>query len=295
MFYQQIIKSTKDALPIIILILKLVIPFYILGNLLIYFELLPIIAAWFEPLTKILDLPSSTSIALAAGIFINLYAAIAFAAPLGLSGYEWTILGIFLGVAHNMIVECLIIKKLGIALWYSVPLRIIIAYIAVLPVLFMPKSWFRSEPLLLMNFEQKSYDNLNDLILSSLYEASILAIQVVFLVWLIIIAIDFVKNTQWMISYQKKVDSAFSIFVGLILGLTYGSGILIKEAKAGHMAKSQIFFVATFLMICHAVIEDPMLFVIMGASFWVLIINRLVLAVIVSFIAVKIYKILVKD
>jgi hypothetical protein len=33
------------------------------------------------------------------------------------------------------------------------------------------------------------------------------------------------------------------------------------------MSNKDVFFVATFLMICHAIIEDTLLFVIFGADF----------------------------
>jgi len=79
-----------------------------------------------------MGLNPQTSLSIAAGILFNLYAAIAFAAPLGLSPYEWTILGLFLGIAHALPVENTIMKKLGIPHIYSTILRIGVGTIAVL-------------------------------------------------------------------------------------------------------------------------------------------------------------------
>ena len=114
------IKQTlNSSLRSSILILKLIVPLYILADILLYLGWLDYISFIFEPITTVLNLPSETALTLAAGLLINLYAAIAFAAPLGLTPYEWTILGVFLGICHSMLVESAIMKKLGISYKYS--------------------------------------------------------------------------------------------------------------------------------------------------------------------------------
>ena len=67
------------------IIIATVIPYFLLAELLVYFKLMPVIAQIFTPFTALLNLPPEAALALASGIFLNLYAAIAFAAPLGLS------------------------------------------------------------------------------------------------------------------------------------------------------------------------------------------------------------------
>ena len=76
---------------------------------------------------------------------------------------------------------------------------------------------------------------------------------------------------------------------GLILGITYGAGILIHEVKSDSLNKMDIFYIATFLMICHSIIEDVLLFVIFGANGWVVIMIRLIMAFVFSYILLKIY------
>ncbi len=88
-----------------------VIPYFLLAEILVYLELMPIIAQFFTPFTDLLNLPPEAALALASGVFLNLYAAIAFAAPLGLNVYDWTILGLFLGVLHSIPVESAIMKN----------------------------------------------------------------------------------------------------------------------------------------------------------------------------------------
>jgi len=54
---------------------------------------------------------------------------------------------------------------------------------------------------------------------------------------------------------------------------------LLKEAK--NLSRKQILSICCFLMVAHAMIEDPLLFVLFGANITVLITFRLVLAIIV--------------
>jgi len=276
----QIIKSSlKTAL----LIIKLVIPFYLLADILIYLGILQKISFIFEPVTSIMGLSPEVSLSIAAGVLFNLYAAIAFAAPLGLTPYEWTILGLFLGIAHALPVENTIMKKLSMPHWYSTLLRIGVGIIAVIILRILP-----------IHIEGKTlqkeitlphYDSFWNMIGSSLYNASVLAIKIIILITIIIFIMHFLREKLFK---NKNLSASFSIITGIILGITYGAGVLIAEKDK--LTKKELLFVGTFLMIAHSLIEDPLLFVLFGANFWVLIGIRLVLAVIFSYMIVKFYK-----
>lgn len=276
--------ATKSAW----LVLKLIIPLYILADMLLYFDVLKYIAFLFEPITDILDLPKEAALGIAAGMLFNIYAGIAFLAPLGLSGYEWTILAIFLGVAHSLIIENAVMKKIGISHIYAFVLRISMAFIAVIPLTLMPQSLFDAG--LMHTIEKPTYHDIWDMLLHSLTNASILTIKVIALVTAIIFLMSYLKSTKMMQTYQQKVNTSFSIVAGLVLGITYGAGILIHEAKTGNLSKVDIFYIATFLMICHSVVEDVLLFVIFGANGWLVILIRIVMAFVFSWLLVKIYK-----
>ncbi len=276
--------ATKSAW----LVLKLIIPLYILADVLLYFDVLKYISFLFEPITNMLDLPKEAALGIAAGMLFNLYAAIAFLAPLGLSGYEWTILATFLGVAHSLIIENAVMKKLGISHTYSFMLRISMAFIAVIPLTLMPKSFFSEG--VMQTVEKPIYHDVWDMLMHSFTNASLLSIKVIALVTAIIFLMSYLKSTKMMQSYQQKVNTSFSIVAGLILGITYGAGILIHEAKTGNLSKVDIFYIATFLMICHSVVEDVLLFVIFGANGWLVVVIRVLMAFVFSWILVRIYK-----
>ena len=278
--------SFETSLRSAVLILKLVIPLYILADLLLYFDLLKYISLLFEPITSFLHLPPEAAMAIAGGVLLNNYAAIAFAAPLQLTPYQWTILAIFLGVCHSMIVESAIMKKLGISYLYSIALRSIMAFITVVPIMLLPSSFF-STTIEETSVSAQNYNSFLELLLGSLKKSTLLSIKMILLIAIMIFIMDWIKSTKFMQEYAKKVNTSFSIFVGQMLGITYGAGILINEAKSGNLSRKEILYIATFLMISPSVFEDTLLFVIFGANYWIIIGIRLIMAFLVSYLLLR--------
>ena len=280
-------KTLKLALSSSWTIIKLVIPIYILADILYFYNTLSYISFLAEPFTSILGLPPETSLAIISGMFLNLYAAVAFAAPLDLDPKQWSILAIYLGVCHSLIVESMIIKKLGISNIYSYMLRfvggIFIAYSAT----FIPKEYFNST-IVSEIFQKENYTTLYDLLINSIYNAALLTIKIIILITILIFIIDYIKNMKFIKNSQKNINKSFSIVVGIFLGITYGAGVLLNEAN--NLKKNDLFYIATFLMICHAIIEDTLLFVIFGADFTIVVIIRTIWALFFAYLFSKIYK-----
>ena len=281
-------ESLHSSLASALLILKLVIPFYILADILLFYDLLRPISNLFLPVTAILQLPADTAMAITTGIFLNLYAAVAFAAPLGLTPYEWTILGVFLGVCHSLPVENSIMKKLGLGFFYSTFLRLTMAFLTTFPLFLLPGSWYsgaESGKAIALT----EYATLKELLLHSTLNAAILAVKIIALISIIIFFMDMLKQTRFIARYNQRVQTSFSLLTGQLLGITYGAGILLKEANSGNLKKKDLFFIGTFLMICHSLLEDPLLFVLFGANYWIIILSRLIMACLAAFLLTRLY------
>ncbi|MDB4257393.1 nucleoside recognition protein [Arcobacteraceae bacterium] len=271
------------------IILKLVIPIYIIADILFYYNTLSYVSFIIEPFTSMLGLPAEASLAIISGIFLNLYAAVAFAAPLDMNAHQWSILAVFLGICHSLVVESIIMKKIGIPNIYSYSLRFFMGLFVAYLTYRMPASWFQSM-ILDDSFTKVTYNSFTNLIYGSSYNAVVLSIKIIALITVLIFIMDFIKTRRFIIESKKNVTKGFSLLVGLILGITYGAGILIQEAKSGAMSKPDLFYIGTFLMICHAVIEDTLLFVIFGADFTMVIIIRTIAAIVISYALLKLYE-----
>lgn len=286
MNYNQTIKTSIKSIWII---LKLIIPIYIIADILFYYNTLQYVSFLVEPITTMIGLPPEASLSIISGMFLNVYASVAFAAPLDLTIHQWSILAVYIGICHSLIVEGVIMRKIGLSNFYSYSLRIIIGFIVAIFTSLMPSSWFNSS-IVENKFTQVKYDSIKDLLYDSISNSVILSIKVIILITALIFIMDFIKSRKFIEESKKNVSKGFSLTVGIFLGITYGAGILIKEVESGKINKNDIFYIGTFLMICHAIIEDTLLFVIFGADFTMVILIRTIAAIIFSYIFLIFYK-----
>ncbi len=96
---------------------------------------------------------------------------------------------------------------------------------------------------------------------------------------------DFCKPlTKWM---GVSKESAFPLAIGLVFGLAYGAGVIIQSAKEGNLDKRSLILISIFLVCCHAVVEDSLIFVAIGANGFFLLTVRLVTALILTVLISK--------
>lgn len=269
--------------------LKLIIPIYIIADILYYYNTLSHVAFLIEPFTSIIGLPKETALSIISGLFLNVYASVAFAAPLDLSVQQWSTLAVFAGVAHALPVEGVIMKKIGIPNLYSYSLRILGAFLLGYITYILPSSWF-SATLNDAVFQKDTYESLGALLQGSILNSIELCIKVIILLTLLIFIMDFIKTRKFILESKRNISKGFSISVGTFLGITYGAGILIKEVQSGAIPKEDIFYIATFLMICHAIIEDTLLYVIFGADFTMVVAIRTIGAIVITWALLKLYQ-----
>ncbi len=73
--------------------------------------------------------------------------------------------------------------------------------------------------------------------------------------------------------------AAVPLFTGIFLGIAYGAGIIIRVAQQKALPRRELFLMGLFLATCHAVVEDTLIFVVIGGNGWIMLGLRLVLAV----------------
>lgn len=81
--------------------------------------------------------------------------------------------------------------------------------------------------------------------------------------------------------------ASFPLLVGIIFGISYGAGVLIQSTKEGDLSNVDLTLLSTFLIICHALVEDTLLFVAIGANGWIVLIGRIVIAILMTLIISK--------
>ncbi len=83
--------------------------------------------------------------------------------------------------------------------------------------------------------------------------------------------------------FRAEENAAFPLAVGLIFGISYGAGVLIKASEDGEIDMKSMFIISVFLAACHAIVEDTLLFVAIGSLGSVIIGIRVITAIITTF------------
>jgi hypothetical protein len=61
-------------------------------------------------------------------------------------------------------------------------------------------------------------------------------------------------------------ETATPTLIGFLFGLVYGSGVIVRDARRGTLGRRQIFLMSLFLSMVHAIVEDSLVFIAIGAS-----------------------------
>ena len=74
------------------------------------------------------------------------------------------------------------------------------------------------------------------------------------------------------------------ILIGLTLGISFGGGFLIEESKKNNISKKDILLSLSFLSLCHSIIEDTILILLLGRHISGILFFRIIYTIIVILI-----------
>lgn len=80
------------------------------------------------------------------------------------------------------------------------------------------------------------------------------------------------------------------LLAGLLFGISYGAGIIISSAQDGELSLDDIFIINLFLIICHSLLEDTLLFAAIGAKWLPILLTRLMMAILVCTLYARIVR-----
>ncbi len=82
-------------------------------------------------------------------------------------------------------------------------------------------------------------------------------------------------------------NSGFPLMVGILFGLAYGAGVIVQSAKEGNLTRKDMVLLSVFLASCHAVFEDVLIFVAIGANGWLILFARIAAGLLVTYAVSK--------
>ena len=283
----------QETTKIFWILFKVILPVVIVIRALELIGAIPFLAKFLEPLTSFIGIDGSLGLVWMAAILVNIYAGLAaFASLQAIFDYsvaETTILGLIILIAHSLPIEVAIAKKSRISWIFNLSFRFINAIVAgkILNLIFTKYELF-NEP------NQSVLQVPNELV--SNFEWAILQIQNFLIIFLIIffiistinvlkalgvwsLIINIMKIPLSYLGMSEKVANI--ILIGLTLGISFGGGFLIEESKKNNISKKDILLSLSFLSLCHSIIEDTILILLLGSHISGILFFRFIYTVII--------------
>ena len=271
--------SLRPAVKTTSWLLKIMIPISLAVCLLQYYGVIAWCAQWLNPLFRHIGLPGASSIAFLTGATVTTYAALAVMMTMELTLRQATIIAIMVLICHALPLECTVVKKVGSHPIRMGLLRIAGALLAAMYLnLVLPEM---SEPFSALSVsasEASVWQVLQGWLLSSL--------KLSLMIFAIIYALMFVQRLMERYGLMQKLvrplspimvlfglppNAAYLWLVGNVLGISYGSAVMIQQEEEGKISRKEADDVNYHLIMNHSMLEDTLVFATAGVSaLWIL-------------------------
>jgi hypothetical protein len=278
---------------------KIIFPVTVIVALLQYTPILPWVMELIEPLMGIFGLSGDAAIPLVIGTFLNLYGAIGAILTLDLTVKEVFTIAVMLSFSHNLLVETGVAIKVGVKLWVVLLVRLGLAFLSALIINLV---WHGGGAIAQYGFipaKEEKVTGIFAIILEAFLKAGIGILQLAIIVIPLMIGIQILKDKKWLDVFSRwmspvtralgmKENTSTTLAAGLLFGLAYGAGVMIQAVKEDGVSHKDVTTAFIFLVACHAVVEDTLIFIPLGIPILPLLLIRLgvaiVLTLVVSFI-----------
>ncbi|MDF0728283.1 nucleoside recognition domain-containing protein [Cytobacillus sp. S13-E01] len=280
---------------------KVIFPVTLIVTLLRYTPLLDWLIQVITPLMGLMGLSGEAAIPLVIGNFLNLYAAIGAILTLDLTVKEVFILAVMLSFSHNLIIESTVAAKVGIKIWIVVTVRLFLAFLSAFIINLVWNGGGELAQYGLITKTDEPVTGWFNILVEAIEKASLGIVQLVIIVIPLMIAIQVLKDLQWLSVFSKwmapitrllgmKENTSTTLAAGILFGLAYGAGVMIQAVKEDNVSKKDLTLAFIFLVSCHAVIEDTLIFLPLGIPVLPLLLIRLVVAILLTIAVAFIWK-----
>lgn len=279
---------------------KVIFPVTLIVSLLQYTPVLPWLFDKLAPFMSVFGLSGEAAIPLVLGNLLNLYAAIGGILTLELTVKEVFIIAVMLSFSHNLLIETSVALKSGVKLWVVLSVRIGLALVAALIINLVWPGGSEMAQYGLITANETAPVGMAAIFLAGLQKAVLGALQLAMIVIPLMIGIQILKDLKWLNVFTgwmapvtrglgMNENTALVLTAGLIFGLAYGAGVLLQAVKEDGVSKKDATLAFIFLVACHAVVEDTLIFVPLGIPVIPLFIIRLCTAIALTLIVSRIW------
>jgi hypothetical protein len=280
---------------------KIIFPITLILVILQFTPVLPWVIDFVSPIMGLFGLRGNAAIPLVLGNTLNLYAGIAGILSMELTIKEVFILAVMLSFSHNMFIETGVALRVGVKLWVVLLVRFGLAAISAI---FINLVWSGGSEVATYGIAPKVAaipEGWIEIILQGLQKAGFGVLQLAMVVIPLMIVIQYLKDKHYLQRFSEKLapftkvlgiapNASMTLVSGLVIGLAFGAGVMIQAVQEDGVSKKDATLVFIFLVACHAVVEDTLIFIPLGIPIWPLFLLRLGTAFVLTITVAAIWK-----
>ncbi|QQK77878.1 hypothetical protein HUG15_21390 [Salicibibacter cibarius] len=291
---QTLKRGLKSGLDTTWTLAKIIFPITFAVTILSFTPALDWLAAQLAPFMSWIGLPGEAAIPLVLGNVLNLYAAIGSILTFDFTVKEVFILAVMLSFSHNLFVESAVAVKLGIRMSVVLAVRIGLAIVSAFLIHWIWQGG--NEPAqygFVSGTEPVEVSGWLDVLLEAASSAAMGVVTIAVFVFPIMMIVQVMKDFNMLDWFSNKMlpftrmlgiqpNTSTTLASGIFFGLAFGAGVMIQEARENGVKKKDLYLVFIFLVACHGIVEDTLIFIPLGIPVLPLLIIRVVTAILLT-------------
>jgi hypothetical protein len=287
-------RVTRESLGLYWTLFKIMVPVMIAVKIAVELGLVGLLSAAFEPFMNLVGLPAEMGLVWATACLVNIYGGSA--ALLGvlpdapLTVAQMTVICSMMLAAHGLPIEQRVCQKAGASFVVTTLMRLLagLAYGALLTALYSSFDLFQQPVEMALLPAPAQEPGVLPWLISSAQSLGTIFFIIFGLIFLLRV-MDVIGLTAWLTKALSPLLRLMGIgpeatpltMVGVLLGLSYGGGLIIRDSRAGTLPMRDTFLAIAFLAICHSLIEDTLFMMALGAHWSGVLIGRFVFSIVV--------------
>ncbi len=293
----------KDTYSTVFLMFKIMIPVSIVVKILQEIGAISIIGKVLSPLMQMVGLPGEMGLVWATGMITNLFGGILAFMQISqnfpMTVAQVTVISAMMLVAHTFPIELQIAKKTGVRIWIAFVIRFFGAFLlgVILNLYYSSFNLMNQTATIVWKPNAPADPTILQWALGELKSYGIIVLFIISLLFLVkllreIGVIKLITKALGPLLRLMGIGSGVSTItiIGLTLGIVYGGVLMIAESKSKEIQRRDIFYSLALMGLCHSVIEDTILVLSLGADIIGVLIIRLIFAIGMTWLIVKLCK-----
>jgi spore maturation protein SpmB len=242
---------------------------------------------------KWIGLSGEAAVPLVIGNLLSLYAGIGAIVSFDFTVKEVFLMAIMLSFSHNLLIESSVAMKVGVKWWIVVGIRLMLAIGSAFIINTVWKGGSELAQYGLISKSNEVPEGWGSIIVEGVQTAFMGVVQLAVIVIPLMIVMQFFRELGLMNKLSNlfapgmkllgmEKNASVTLVAGLVIGLAYGAGVMIQAIKEDGVSKKDMYLALIFLVSCHAVVEDTLVFIPLGIPVWPLLVIRLSTAIILT-------------